>query len=333
MNRRIIILILLAGLFAGCAQSPLQPSITVTSGSGTLSVHGTGFDPARRPPLGPTGARPPPAPCAYVSLVGMPQPPYPSDRAMGQGHCDMNGTFDLEWAYSFVGHNCSANQQVSATVFAIDTHGTNAGASQTITMPWGANCVLASQSGTSPISYWLELPPGSFESGSLGNVQFSNADIELFFEGDTSDVIPFKYGVRGYVILVGTAAVVIHDSSGKLLGVGTFLPKAGIFVSVDNVNGGVGFGSFGVPPWDPSFPGQVAFPMALQIDPAPDYQYDLKSAISVSGGAISCIGFPGRQPDSALPCLEGDLLPTTAGLLSLHSISTWPKASFKARKY
>ncbi|MFM0388355.1 hypothetical protein [Paraburkholderia dipogonis] len=318
MNRRIIILILLAGLLAGCAPSPLRPSITVTSGSGTLSVDGTGFAPV--------------SPCADVTLEGMPQ--YPPARAMGQGHCDMHGTFHLEWAYSFVGRNCAANQQVSATVFAIDK-GRNAGADQTITMPWGANCALASQSGTSPISYWLELPPGSFESGSLGNVQFSNADIELFFDGDTSNVIPFRSGVTGHEILAGTAAVVIHDSSGTLLGVGTFLPEAGIFVSVDNVNGGVGFGSFGVPPWDPSFPGQVAFPMGLLIDQVPDYGYDLKSAISVSGDALSCINFPNRQPGSVFPCLEGDLLPTTAGLLSLHSISTMGvlKASFKARKY
>jgi hypothetical protein len=305
MNRRIIILILLVRLLAGCAQSPLRPSITVTSGSGTLSIHGQGFAPISS--------------CAYVSLVGM--PPYPSARALGQGHCDMHGNFDLEWGYSLVGHNCAANQQVSATVFAIDTQGTNAGASQTITMPWGSDCALASQTGTSPITYSLELSPGwALNSGSLGNVQFSNADIRLFFVGDTSNVIPFtKSGVSGYEILAGTATVVITDSSGTLLAEGGFLPEAGIFVSVDNRNGGVGFGSFGVPPWDPGFPNRPVYPMGLMIIPIPASPYDLKSAISVSGQVISCVIFPLTSSNACSG--EGVPLPTTAGPLILYSIS------------
>jgi hypothetical protein len=303
MNRRIIILILLAGLLAGCAPSPLRPSITVTSGSGTLSVHGTGFSPV--------------SPCAHVTLEGMPQ--YPLARAIGQGFCDTHRTFDLEWAYSLVGYNCVPNQQVSATVFAIDTQA-YAGADQTITMPWGSNCALASQTGTSSIAYSLELLPGSVESGSLGNVQFSDADITLFFAGDTSNVIPFAvYQIpfaepfaSGYEILAGTASVVIDDGSGTLLQ-GEFLPGAGIFVSVDNQNGGVGFGSFGVPPWDPNFPILPVYPMGVAVGRIPVSTYDLKSAIFVSGDVISCVNFP-----ILFDCGGGVALPTTAGPLILN---------------
>ena len=84
---------------------------------------------------------------------------------------------------------------------------------------------------------------------------------------------------------------------------GTFLPSAGIFVSVDNTNAGIGFGSFGVLPTSSNFPGQAVYPAGLNTSVG---SYDLKSDFNVSGHAISCVGFPG-QCGSAIP------LPTTAG--------------------
>jgi hypothetical protein len=111
-----------------------------------------------------------------------------------------------------------------------------------------------------PITYTLEVyrtpgvPSGTSPSGKLGAISFggSNGDVILTFtfEGDTANVIPFTTTTTppasGFEILIGVASVEVKDAnSGVISAQGIFSPSAGIFVSVDNTNHGMGFGSFG----------------------------------------------------------------------------------------
>jgi hypothetical protein len=111
------------------------------------------------------------------------------------------------------------------------------------------------------ITYTLQVMgfPGDVgPSGSVGSVSFGGAntnDVLAFtFQGDTSNVVPWSVTVpnptttvSGFEILVGTASFKVTDgNTGAALAQGTFLPSAGIFVSVDNTNASIGFGSFAV---------------------------------------------------------------------------------------
>jgi hypothetical protein len=182
-------------------------------------------------------------------------------------------------------------------------------------------------------------------SGTFAGKPFSNSVVFLTFEGDTANVIPFSLPgpngpVTGYVNLVGTASVEIFDENGNDFH-DTFLPSAGIYVSVDNTNGGVGFGSFGVPPGNPTFPGQVAYPAAMFVFPRSDVAtYDLKSDIALdlgdppTGLAVSCVGFPGFcGVPLALPMTSGDLILNVGRSSSEFSAVTQkviPFAKFRA---
>lgn len=170
-----------------------------------------------------------------------------------------------------------------------------------------------------PITYYLNLA-SIVASGTFAGKPFSNAVVFLTFEGDTTNVIPFTVQgpngpVTGYLNLVGTANVQILQENGISFQ-GTFLPSAGIFVSVDNTNGGIGFGSFGVPPNNPNFPGQVAYPAGMLVNPPSAVAtYDLKSDIQLdvadppTGSAQSCVGFPnGCAAPLPLPMTSGDLI-------------------------
>jgi hypothetical protein len=113
--------------------SPLNPSITVIVEPGYLVINGTGFNSTV-------------SDCATLSLQGLPQQPY-SNIDIGQATC-AGGMFvpPVVWAYYYYGTNstnCVFNQSVPATVFAIDTQGTNAGASKTISLNWGPNCGIS----------------------------------------------------------------------------------------------------------------------------------------------------------------------------------------------
>lgn len=169
-------------------------------------------------------------------------------------------------------------------------------------------------------------------TGQIGGIYFGGTYgeviITLTFEGDTVDVVPWSVvgpsnlTVSGYEILKGTASVEIQDSSTHAILVqGTFDPTAGIFVSIDNVNLGIGIGSQAVwPATDPNFPGQPAYPFAHFLYPSNfgginDRTYDLKSDFD-SGlvGGWSCVGFPN------FPCLSAFKLPTSAGDLYINPV-------------
>jgi hypothetical protein len=178
---------------------------------------------------------------------------------------------------------------------------------------------LAPDAGAVPITYMLQVYGGN-ATGTLGATPFSNAKLVFTFDGDTSNVIPFSAvgangaTTTGYENLLGTATVTIYDGSGAVL-TATFLPAAGIYVSVDNTNGGVGFGSHGVPPTNPAFPGEPAYPSGMLSNNVATY--DLTGYFDTGPGfAISCVGFA-----VTATCQTPFALPTTAGDLILNPVN------------
>jgi hypothetical protein len=185
---------------------------------------------------------------------------------------------------------------------------------------------LASQARAVPITYQLQVFGGP-ASGSLGGVPFTNANVTFTFDGDTADVIAFSIpGADGYEILKGTATVSIFENSVQILGA-TFLPAAGVYVSVDGTNSGLGFGSFGVLPSDPTFPGEPVYPGAAYTGTGAVATYDLASDISLFGYPVSCVGFA-----TPAACAAPRALPTTAGDLLIEPFAS-SAAYFTARTH
>lgn len=183
----------------------------------------------------------------------------------------------------------------------------------------GALCATSiSAAVASPITYTFTAT-GPI-TGTLGGVPIGGAGslLTFTFDADTSNVLSFTTPVSGHEILVGTGSVKATDvNTGTVVAQGTFLPSDGIFVSIDNVNGGVGFGSAGALPSDANFPGDPAYPLGIFLpsDPA-IHTYDLQSSIVLSGtsDALSCVGFPGNcVAPVALATTGGDLILGAAG--------------------
>jgi hypothetical protein len=178
-------------------------------------------------------------------------------------------------------------------------------------------------------------------TGSLGTFKFGGANgrvnLTLTFQGDTNNVVAYSVpGAHGYENLVNTSPATIQiysATTGKLLASATFKAGAAIFVSVDQGNQGVGFGSFGVPPGDPKFPGQPVYPYANYDSQVHTDTYDLKSTwTSGLGFAVTCIGFPTQ------PCGSPIALPTSAGNLYLNGqfsngTNLYCCATFKAQTH
>jgi hypothetical protein len=163
--------------------------------------------------------------------------------------------------------------------------------------------------------------------GTLGGQPIGGGDdlITFTFVGDTSNVQPFAVpGAQGFVNAIGTGSFSVADlNNGQVVAKGTFLPGDGIFVSVDDLNGGIGFGSLYNPPGgdsDHPFPGDATYPLGLRFDAATT-QYDLQSEIGIIGsGSQSCAGFPNA-------CIPPPILDTTAGDLVLAASDTPPGGS------
>lgn len=187
-----------------------------------------------------------------------------------------------------------------------------------------------------PITYTESL---AASSGKLGGVAFSNAILFLTFQGDTTNVVPYSVPrSNGFEISQGTASVQVMDSgSGVVIARGTFLPAAGIFISADATNGGIGFGSFAVvDQHSPNFPGIVAYPGGL----LGAWNYDLKRNVQIGFGptkpnfayVLSNVQFPFadwqfcRTPPRALPTTSGDLYVNC----SPSQIGVWKRGTFSA---
>jgi hypothetical protein len=176
--------------------------------------------------------------------------------------------------------------------------------------------------------------PG-WPAGSLGNVSFGgtsahpNVNLIFTFEGNTADIVPYNVPTTkpatndgvGVEILAGTATVTVQDAVTKqTIAQGTFVPGARVFVSVDNGNGGIGFGSLGALPGDPTFPNhgvEVAYPYAQFKAPVTDLA---SSYTATADWALSCAGFSG-SPGQKGPgtCNVPIQLGTTAGVLEVTS--------------
>jgi len=196
-----------------------------------------------------------------------------------------------------------------------------------------------------PIVYTLAVDGGN-TSGSIGGNTFTQGIVALTFTGDTDDVIPYSVPnvsttgtTTGYLLLKGKASIWIYDIANGNTFSADFLPAAGIYVSTDNTHNSVGFGSFGVPPSDPAFPGPVTYPegyLGSSIN-SPWATYDLKSNLSnVQGWAISCSNFPvGCDPTGpALATTAGDLFLDHQGIALSYftaQIQSIPFASFNAK--
>lgn len=190
--------------------------------------------------------------------------------------------------------------------------------------------------------YEVDLWAGN-ASGTLNGKPFTNADVQLDFFGDTSTVQHFsvpnppgKGNTSGYINLTSTSAtfgIYEFDSatgSYTTVGTGNFLPAAAIYVSVDNTNGGIGFGSFGVPPGHAGFPGQPVYPGGILVPACcvtPNVtKYDLRSNFFVSAYQLGCYGFPGT-------CRAAKPLATTAGPLVLNQITVGTPGQFNAQVF
>ena len=207
-----------------------------------------------------------------------------------------------------------------------------------------------------PIAYRevISGPPG-WPSGILGAMPFggSSGNVKLVFSlvGNTTSVVPFNVpspshasdpdiGINdgiGLENIVGSASVTVQEAgSGGLVAAGNFLPSAKIFVSVDNGNRGIGFGSLGALPTDPSFPDhgvEVAYPYALFAAPNTDLQ---SNYAFTSPWALSCAGFsgsPGAPGPAGSTCHAPIMLETTGGTLTIISdnqVDPPPTGSFTA---
>jgi hypothetical protein len=194
------------------------------------------------------------------------------------------------------------------------------------------------------IRYTLTVYGGN-TAGSIGGHAFTQGIMVLTFTGDTDDIIPFDVPAtatvpketRGHMLLTGEATVTIYDLATKASYNATFLPSARIYVGVDNTNYGFGFGSGGVPPSNPAFPGPVGYPQAF-IPPGkePLASWNLAKPLTIFGWGISCTAFPFTCADAGPP------LATTKGNLILnHQIAasaslevqliSVPFSSFSAR--
>ncbi len=185
---------------------------------------------------------------------------------------------------------------------------------------------IASRASAEPVVYEEVIKSaggsaGASPSGSLGSVIFGGTfnDVILVFRmrSDTADVMPFTSPVNGAENVVGVASVEVKDAAtGAVMAHGDFLNSDGIFVSADNVNGGVGFGSAGAAPGAAGFPGRPAYPYAI-ASLTPSGPIDLEAEITVKGTFVaSCVNFPvGQVADCGAPVA----LPTTAGDLILNA--------------
>jgi len=213
------------------------------------------------------------------------------------------------------------------------------------------SAVLVTGANAVPITYRLIIMPNFLSnlgpSGTLGGVPFGGVGavggicngtgcsnvLTFTFEGDTANVVPFVIAgpprVSGFEILVGTASVKVTDAfTGVVVAQGTFQSSAGIFVSIDNSNGGVGFGSFAVAsPSNPKFPGQPVYPYAMtgtRVANAGLLTYDLRSNFFLGPTPLrqygtSCVGFPGT-------CSSPLALVTDAGNLLVNPVPSGASA-------
>jgi len=120
----------------------------------------------------------------------------------------------------------------------------------------------------------------------LGQRVYHNAEVQLEFVGDSTDVQPFQAGPNsGFFISRGEARIRITHSEETLSA--RFLPGQ-IMVAADNIGGGAGFSSL----VGSDHHLEAAYPLAVDGGTVSNYNIDLVTTAAYSGKAWSCIGFP-----------------------------------------
>jgi hypothetical protein len=140
----------------------------------------------------------------------------------------------------------------------------------------------------------------------LNGVLYHDARLYLYFVGNKSDIFAFNVNQgggngSGWEITKGTASLKII--SGRHTITANFAPNQ-ILVSVDQANGGFGFGSMFGSVLEPAYP--------LGMDgtvPSVSGLNDLVTPIVQSGRAWSCIGFPVAVTGASGRCGNADAYP------------------------
>jgi hypothetical protein len=137
----------------------------------------------------------------------------------------------------------------------------------------------------------------------VGTTLLHNASLKITFAGDSNNILQVpvpstECGGIGYFLYITDGVTRMEiESQGRTRT--ARLQDGQVFVTVDECNGGIGFGSFvgpnGLEP---------AYPLTLTLGTA-EYESitdgsPLTDALSVTGSAWSCIGYP-PLPDRALP--------------------------------
>jgi hypothetical protein len=146
----------------------------------------------------------------------------------------------------------------------------------------------------------------------VGTTLMRNASLKITFEGDTSNILQVpmpsqECGGTGYFFYLtkGVARMEIEFRGRTHV---ARLHDGQLFVAVDECNGGIGFGSFvGPNGLEPAYP--LAFTLGTAEYAAVTYGSPLSGALSTTGSAWSCIGYP-PGGDRALPgTASGDCTP------------------------
>jgi hypothetical protein len=214
-----------------------------------------------------------------------------------------------------------------------------------------ASFVCAPPSHADGIRYTLTVYGGN-TAGSIGGHAFTQGIMVLTFTGDTDDIIPFDVHAsatvpketRGRVLLTGEATVFIYDLATNASYNATFLPRAGIYVGVDNTNHGFGFGSGGVPPTvngmpNPAFPGPIGYPQLFfngELEPLGSWNLASPLTINYPAWGVSCTAFPRTCADHGPPLAttKGNLIldhQTNASASLEVQLMSIPFSSFSAR--
>jgi hypothetical protein len=150
----------------------------------------------------------------------------------------------------------------------------------------------------------------------VGRTLLHNASLKITFEGDTDNILQVPVpsvecggGIGFFLYLTEGHARMEISSQGRTRI--ARLKDGQIFVTVDECNGGIGFGSFVGPTGL-----EVAYPFALTLGTAEEaaitFGSPLLGALSVTGSAWSCIGYPPLPFDPLPGTPDGNCIPPDA---------------------
>jgi len=146
----------------------------------------------------------------------------------------------------------------------------------------------------------------------VGRTLLHNASLKITFAGDTDDIIQVplpseECGGDGYFFyLTNGRARMDIEFQGRTRT--ARLNDGQVFVAVDECSGGIGFGSFTGPNGlEPAYP--LALTLGTAEEAAITFGTPLLSALSVTGSAWSCVGFPPGGDLALPPTPTGNCLP------------------------